>query len=310
MFKQYSWVLNIIFVIIFSYFTAKMVNIYIGGLLEVKKTIGVLKAEAEKELLPEPKERSEYDLIVERNIFDSSATGEESASGAEGEDTAYIPGGEAVKTSLSIKVLAVLVIGEGKDKRSSATIDSGGGAGIDVYGVGDEKTFSPGVKLVQVKPDRIEFVRSGRLEYASLLEESGESIFGPPKPLGTSVASKAVPASPSSEAVAKVGEGKYTIDQSEIDNALQNLDKLMTEIRAVPNFQDGKVAGMKILSIKPGTVFAKLGLKRGDILQRINGVELDVRKGFEIFGQLKDQKNLTLDIVRGGANQTVEYEIR
>jgi hypothetical protein len=34
-------------------------------------------------------------------------------------------------------------------------VDGGGGAGIDVYGVGDEKSFSPGVKLVQVKPDRI-----------------------------------------------------------------------------------------------------------------------------------------------------------
>jgi general secretion pathway protein C len=78
----------------------------------------------------------------------------------------------------------------------------------------------------------------------------------------------------------------------------------------VPNFQDGKASGMKILSVKPGSVFAKLGLKRGDILNRINGVELDVRKGFEIFSQLKDQKSLSLDLVRGGANQTVEYEIR
>jgi len=50
--------------------------------------------------------------------------------------------------------------------------------------------------------------------------------------------------------------------------------------------------------------------KRGDVLQRINGIDLDVRKGFEIFSQLKDQKNLSLDLIRGGANQTVDYEIR
>jgi general secretion pathway protein C len=125
------------------------------------------------------------------------------------------------------------------------------------------------------------------------------------------VASKAPAAVPAGgEAIAKLAEGKFVIDSKEIDNAIQNMDKLFTEIRAVPNFQDGKASGMKILSVKPGSVFAKLGLKRGDVLNKINGVELDVRKGFEIFNQLKDQKNLTLDLVRGGANQTVEYEIR
>lgn len=310
MLKQYSWVLNIVFILLVSFFAAKIVNVYLAKTLEVKRSIGVLKTAAAPGDFTVTKDISDFDVIAERNIFDSSESGAASeATEGEVSDANYVPGGEAVKTSLSIKVLAVLVIGEGKDKRSSATIDAGGGTGIDVYGVGDEKSFASGTRLVQVKPDRIEFVRSGRLEYAELIENVGESIFGPPKPLEGAVAAKA--ATPSSqETVNKVAEGKFAIDQSEIDNAIQNLDKLYTEIRAIPNFQDGKAAGMKILSVKPGSVFAKLGLKRGDVLQRINGVDLDVRKGFEIFNQLKDQKSLSLDLVRGGSNQTVEYEIR
>ena len=120
----------------------------------------------------------------------------------------YTPTGEAVKTSLGIKVLAVLVIGEGKDKRSSTTVEStSGGKGIDVYGVGDEKSFAPGVKLVQVKPNRIEFINNGRLEYAELLDETGEKIFGPPKPFEGSVAS-ATPQAKPAETVGKLGENK------------------------------------------------------------------------------------------------------
>lgn len=310
MLKQYSWVLNIVFILFVSFFASKIVNVYLAKTLEVKRSIGVLKTAAAPEDFNAAKDLGDFDVIAERNIFDSSESaqaGEETA-GAEG-DVNYIPGGEAVKTGLSIKVMAVLVIGEGKDKRSSATVDGGSGAGIDVYGVGDEKSFASGVRLIQVKPDRIEFVRNGRLEYAELIEESGESIFGLPKPLEGAVASKTASPSPS-ETVNKVSEGKFAIDQTEIDNAIQNLDKLYTEIRAIPNFQDGKAAGMKILSVKPGSVFSKLGLKRGDVLQRINGIDLDVRKGFEIFSQLKDQKSLTLDLIRGGGNQTVEYEIR
>jgi len=308
MFKQYAWAFHIAFVLVVSFFAAKIANVYLAGLLEVRTSIGVVKTAESPVDIAAVQNREAYDVIVERNIFDSSES-QSSQEEVASEGGSYVPGGEAVKTGLSIKVMAVLVIGEGKDKRSSTTVDSGGGS-IDVYGVGDEKTFSPGVRLVQVKPDRIEFIRNSRLEYAELTEDSGESIFGPPKPLGGAVASKTAASAPAGDAIAKVAEGKFVIDQKEIDNAISNVDKLFTEIRAVPNFQDGKVSGMKILSVKPGSVFAKLGLKRGDVLNRINGVELDVRKGFEIFSQLKDQKNLSLDLVRGGSNQTVEYEIR
>ncbi|MFA4875517.1 MAG: hypothetical protein WC690_09295, partial [bacterium] len=104
--------------------------------------------------------------------------------------------------------------------------------------------------------------------------------------------------------------GKFTVDQKEVDDALQNLDRLYTEIRAVPNFSGGKVSGMKILSVKNGSLFSKLGLRRGDVLQKINGMELDVKKGFEIFNQLKEQKTITLDLIRQGQPTTLEYEIR
>lgn len=309
MFKQYSWLLNLLFILFVSFFASKITNVYLSKALEVKKPIVVPPPTAETSTMSVVKDRKDYDVITQRNLFDSTDTGategEVQGGGAEAD---YVPGGEAVKTGLSIKILAILVIGEGKDKRSSTTVDSGGSGGVDVYAVGEEKSFSPGVKLVQVKPDRIEFIRSGKLEYAELLDELGGTIFGPP--MEGAVASKDAAPPKEGEPVVKASEGKYVIDQREIENALQNLDKLYTEIRAVPNFQDGKASGMKILSIKPGSVFAKLGLKRGDVLQKINGMELDVRRGFEIFGQLKDQKSLSLDLIRGGANQTVDYEIR
>jgi type II secretory pathway component PulC len=46
------------------------------------------------------------------------------------------------------------------------------------------------------------------------------------------------------------------------------------------------------------------------VLQKINGMELDVKRGFEIFSQLKEQKNITLDLIRQGQPTTLDYEIR
>ena len=255
----------------------------------------------------------EYKIILERNIFDSTATPR--AEVAEGEAgkvvEEVIPTGEAVKTNLDITVIGVLVVGDGRDKRSSATIVSGGKGTPEVYAVGDEESFAPNTKLVMVAPDRIEFTNGGRLEYAEVGLEIGESIFGPPQRGETVAAVGEAPVAEEKAPLIKMESGgKYTIDQAEIDNALSNLDRLYTDIRAVPNFSGGKVSGLKILSVRSGSLFARLGLQRGDILQRINGMDLDVRKGFEIFNQLKDQKSLTVDLIRQGTNQTFEYEIR
>lgn len=309
-FKQYLWLFDLIAVIICSFFLAKIAGVYLGKALEYKRSIGVLKPAEVETAAIEPPDISEYKIILERNIFDSTQLPpEEMPPGEEGAEAA-VPTGEAVKTNLDVRVMGVLIVGDGRDSRSSATIISGAKGGQpNVFAVGDEESFAPNTKLTRIAPDRIEFLNSGRLEYAEVGGEFGESIFGPPPSAGP-VAAAPKPKESKGPLIKVEGAGKYTIDQNEIDNALTNLDRLYTEIRAVPNFVDGKVSGMKILSVKSGSVFAKLGLKRGDILQRINGMELDVRKGFEIFNQLKDQKNLTVDLIRQGTPQTFEYEIR
>ena len=309
--KQYIWVVNLVVILFCTYFAAKIINVYVGKALEVHKGIGVLKKTESVPIDKEMHSKSDYEIIAERNIFDSAEALPQEASEDEDKekDVKYVPGQEAVKTALPVKVYAILVVGKGKDKRSSTTVGMGK-KDIDVYSVQGEKSFSPGVTLVQVKPNRIEFVNKGRLEYAEMEEEGAKTIFGLPSELeSTEVADNKEVKKLSGETVEQM-EGKFVIDQREIDNALANLDKLYTEIRAVPNFKDGKVTGMKILSVKPASVFAKLGLKRGDILSRINGIELDVKRGFDIFDQLKDQKSFNLDLVRGGTTQTFEYEIR
>ncbi|MDO8493959.1 MAG: type II secretion system protein GspC [Deltaproteobacteria bacterium] len=309
--KQYLWVLNLLTVLLSSYFGAKLINLYIesrfaveSGTKEAKVIIPTTATTVTRAI----KAFSDYQVILDRNIFDSTDVPIEAVAVTEDE----VPTGQAVQTSLAIKVLGVLVVGLGEDGRSSATIASGGG-GSDTYFVGDTgHTFAPNTKLLRVAPDRIEFLHNNRLEFA-LIEDLFGSIFGPPD-AGTTTTTAAVPTMPTPSAepgagVKKEGE-RFVIDQAEVSSALNNIEQLYTEIRAVPNFAGGKVSGMKILSVKQGSIFDKLGLQRGDILQRINGLELDVKRGFELFEQLKTEKNLTLDLVRKGSNQTLEYEIR
>lgn len=321
--RRYDWTFHLVTIAICAYFLAQALSTYVTSLLEtsaapapsasvpvtpsVSPAPGTLEEKIEQGL-------EEYQVIAERNIFNSAESGVLTP-GAQQNIPPDQSGelGPAVKSGLDVKLLGTLVIGEGKDRRSSATVASKGGKGADVFYPGDEKSFEPGVKLITVARDRIEFIHNGRLEFIEMEDFAAKkSVFASVEEVhGKGTGDLAPQGKGPSSPVASSGESsRITVDQREIDEALQNLDKLMTEIRIVPNFREGQPDGMKVLSIKPGSMVSKLGLKRGDILQKVNGQPLDIRQGMELFSQMKDMKTFALDVVRGGKNQTLEYEIK
>lgn len=324
--RQYSWIIDLVGIFFCALFLARITSVYVGKALEVPRSVGVVKASDIAPVERKHVDETEYETIIARNMFDSTPVASET-SGAEqtGQNVTEMQLGEAVLTSLNIKVLGVLVVGDGKDPRSTATVSGGGGGSAPakpgeakkssatgeakVYAVGDEESFAPNTKLMRVQPDRIEFINNGRLEYAEVLAEE-LNIFNPPPTTTVAAADKKPEKTDKDVTIKKDDTGKFTVDKRELDDALQDINKLLMEMRAVPNFVNGKLSGIKVLSINSNSIFAKLGLRRGDILQKINGMEMNMQKGVEMFSQLKDQKSITLDLVRGGQPTTMEYEIR
>lgn len=308
------WAISLAAVVFCSYFLARMSANFVALQFDAA---GSPSAPASREetvaLLPDVEKEAvgpdRFKPVVERNIFDSTATGVVEPEAVATGETEVDLTGEAVPTSLGVKLVSTFSVGEGADNRSSCIIDGGGGKGKqDVYTINDTKQFAPETKIVKILYNRVEFVNKGRLEYVELEDFTKvASLNVPPSPLGPTVVSKG---EKEETKIEQSGEGKFVIDRAEIDAAIANLDKLYTQIRAVPHFKEGKPDGLKLLSVKKDSVFAKLGLKRGDILQRINGMELDIKKGLEIFNQLKTETNIAIDVERGGAKQSLEYEIR
>jgi type II secretion system protein C len=312
--RRYDWTLHLAALIVCAYFLARAVTTYLGGVLESASVV-VTEVPAVPKAPSEAEEDAEasldlYKVIEDRNIFNSAvvAAPETGPSDLSSEQMGEL--GPAVKTSLDVKVQSTLVIGDGTDRRSSAMISGGKTKASKAYFVADEETFAPNVKLTKVDKNRIEFVNSGRLEYAELEDwASKKSVFLPPDEVHGKDAKGTGDKAKTAEEPAP-SAGKIVLDQKDVDDALQNLDKLQQEVRIVPNFQGGKPAGMKVLSIKPGGLASKLGIRRGDVLEKINGEELDIKRGMELFSTMKDSKNFSLDVTRGGKNQTLEYEIK
>lgn len=315
-FKKF-WIFHLVAIATGSYLAAQTISAFLGTRLQGTRRVsseGRLPTQGLKEKqLPS---LEDYEVVLRRNIFNSAQADTGPLNAEEAGGGIIDPNTPAVKSLLPVKLLGVMVVGDGMNRYSSAVISGGSGGEADAYFVQDlEKTFSPGVTLVKVAKDRIEFVNKGRMEYVEMEgAEAGPSLFRSAEEVhggrqGAPFVETAEVGAPGVESVASEGD-HFTIDQREVDEALANLDRLVTEVRIVPILKGGETAGLKVVSVKPGSLFAKLGIQRGDVLKKINGIDLDVRRGMLIFSELKDQKSLTVDLVRRGQNKSLEYDIR
>ena len=85
----------------------------------------------------------------------------------------------------------------------------------------------------------------------------------------------------------------------------------MSIARIVPSFKNGKPNGFKLFSIKPGSIYSKIGMQNGDVIQRINGYEMNSPdKALEIYQKLKDASSINIDMLRRGQSRSVSYNIR
>ncbi len=114
--------------------------------------------------------------------------------------------------------------------------------------------------------------------------------------------------------IEKISETEYKIAKSAIDDALSNMNSIVTQARVIPNFvgsgDERVVDGFRIYRIQPNSIFQYLGLNNGDVINSINGQPMDsVSKGLELFGSLKSETSFTLEITRKKKPLEMHYEV-
>jgi general secretion pathway protein C len=104
---------------------------------------------------------------------------------------------------------------------------------------------------------------------------------------------------------------RKVIDRREVEQAMNDLPKLLSQARAVPNMVNGALSGFRIDYIAPTSFYEKIGIQSGDVLQRVNGVDIrDPTTMLNLFQQLKNERVVKLDMVRNNQPSTVTYELR
>jgi general secretion pathway protein C len=216
--------------------------------------------------------------------------------------TATGPGDEAVPNSLGLKLLGTMV-----GANSSNTFAS-------VYEGSTHRTRSVwmggdilGAQVVAIERTRVLLMNSGRLEYIS--PTATDALPPPTEPRAATAPASTDPKS--SIDVRQLGPQSYEVSRRDLDVALANPSELLMQARVVPAMRNGEPNGFKLFSIRPGSLYGRIGLQNGDVLQRINGLSLaSAERGLEAFQKLRESSHIELEVERNGQPMRLTYSMR
>ena len=93
-----------------------------------------------------------------------------------------------------------------------------------------------------------------------------------------------------------------------LDDSLDNLNDLMTQVRVRPYFRRGKPEGIIVSQIQSDSIFAKLGLMNGDIIANVNGRPMSTpEEAFQFYSSLKSGETVNMEITRRGQKKMFTY---
>lgn len=187
---------------------------------------------------------------------------------------------DAPDTRLSLTLIGILSATQ--EHESRALIGSSNGD-EKPYAIGDD--VIRGVSLQAIFPDRVILSRAGTLETLRLNKDA------------PSTATASAP--PSS-----VSNGTAQLLSNIRDEVLTDPSKASQYIRIQPANVNGQLKGFRVYPGRERGAFNQLGLRPGDLVTQVNGIQLDdSQKALQMLTELSKANSISLTVERGGQPQ-------
>ena len=231
---------------------------------------------------------SDYRAITERNIFGSLESTSEEIKPSEYENLE--------PTSLKLALVAIV---EGSDENAAAVIEETDKRRQELYRLGESVKDAT---LKAILEGKVVLSVDGKDEILTMEEPSSRQSSSSSTVRGSRTSSRAVTPQRRSAGVTR------TIRRSDIQKSLEDVSGLLGQARIVSAPSND---GFALSNIKSGSLFAKMGLRNGDIVQGVDdrpitGTE-DVVSFYEELGSAS---NIKLDIIRSGREMSLPFRIR
>ncbi len=164
-----------------------------------------------------------------------------------------------------------------------------------------------GAEIVEIERARVIILNNRRREFIDAQPGDGSAIAYTPPAARTAEP----PSTALGTGILALADGSYDVPRGEIDKTLSNLNDVAMQARIVPAFKDGQAQGFKLFSIRPDSIYTKIGIQNGDVIKRINGYDLNSpEKALEIYSKLRDTSRIDIEIERNGAALRKTYNVR
>ncbi len=309
--KKYSWVLSLIGIALCASFLGRATASVLVATMLGGDGPPLSRPTGSKPPAIELERSKDVEFILRRNIFCSTCAPIILTPDHPVDDGPIDTAPQ--RSSLNLQLLATMVNPDPRDTEkewSMAVIRDGGNErkGVGIFRRGDALPQG-GAIVAQVVEGRVYMVVGKRIEYL----EEGNS---PPPPPPVVAVAEPTPGDATGlekdiDKGVRCSGSSCEVDKSLIDKFLANTTALATSARFVPSIKDGKPNGFKLYAIRPGSVFAKIGMQNADLIKAINGLDMTTPdKAFEAYTKLKSASHLTVQLERRGENITLDYQIR
>jgi len=222
-----------------------------------------------------------YAVIAARNFFD--------------------PGDAAARTSITggLRLWGIGLFGG----EARAVIEDVRTSHQDLYRVGDEVG---GLRVATIDWDRVTLTNGRREETLDLSTPAADGSTAAP-------ADREPAPAPAADAtrIRRTGAHAFIVDRRELAGTVDNMSGLLTQLRAVAEVENGRAVGFRLFRIRDDSIFSKLGLRNGDVVQRVNGTAIGEPAALLGFLQrMRTEPRVAVDIVRSGTPQTLVYDLR
>lgn len=292
--RKYFWAVNLCFVALVALLAAKTVNLFLEAAIAPAPSTSASRGPARTTQAEAP---AVLDLAKLAQLTNLPLPRPEEEQEAPRPDMSSDP----VRTSLRVKLLGTLV--STLPGWSIGSILDLGNQKSSTVMVGDKVQTG---QVLSIERDKIIIANNGRREYISA--EAGDGA-PPPPPIATT--RPVTEPGQYGAGIKALDDNNYEVPRGEVDKALANLNDLAMQARIVPAFKDGQAEGFKLFSIRPDSLYSKIGIVNGDVIKRINGFEMNSpEKALEVYTKLKDANRIDIEVDRNGQTLRKTYNVR
>lgn len=109
-----------------------------------------------------------------------------------------------------------------------------------------------------------------------------------------------------SDKIHKVGAYTYEVLREARGQLVGSPERLAHAARIIPNYRQGRYEGVKLVGVRPGSLYRAIGIRSGDVIRAVNGKNIDApSKAIALAEGLLKARVLRIELERRGSPITL-----